>query len=109
MVKVFMGDENEVGLGEGGIINDLIVVFAHGIDFNLFSIELNPDAGMSQRMDPDSFPVGSEKGVGLVSVVRCLGLSTGSQQTENNREKYFFHSLWICFLLRRKNTKYITI
>ncbi len=94
MVKVFVRHKDVVGLGEGGIIDDQVAHFAHRVDFNLFSVEFDADAGVCQRVKLERFPTFCGEGVRFVVFFGGTVLSAGHDTEDQRQEdKGIFHSV----------------
>ena len=51
MVAVFVGHEEIVGLGHGGVVNHFVAKLGYRVNLNLLAVVLNAYAGMNERME----------------------------------------------------------
>lgn len=90
VVEVLVGDEDDVGLGQGGVVNCAVAQFRARVNFNLPPVIFDADAGVHQGVDSDGFPaLGGE----LVRFVVRL-LPAGRKQPDRGQyaDEKFFHN-----------------
>ena len=69
VIMMFMGDEDIIRFGHGGIVDGLLSQLCHGVDLDVFALVFNAHGGMDQSMDLDGLPVFGGEAIDFVSLL----------------------------------------
>ena len=68
MIAVLVGDEDVVGLGHRGVVDDAVAHLTHGVDEYLPAVEDDAHAGVYEGVEAYHLSAGGEEDVGLVGI-----------------------------------------